>query len=165
MGRGVSEVSAWSPQGQLRQVLISREQVSWLPSPPGGKEVGSGQGHGCQMRLSPGAATHPLHMHALAHLVSLRHGWAGSPGHYLRGAEPPGGRAGSSVHALRRLPGWPQGSSSWRAQRRCCPDSLHPLPTLDTWTEVNEGLQTRPPERSPIPLPWEVVARFYPRRR
>lgn len=94
MGRGVSEVSAWSPQGQLRQVLISREQVSWLPSPPGGKEVGSGQGHGCQMRLSPGAATHPLHMHALAHLVSLRHGWAGSPGHYLRGAEPPGGRAG-----------------------------------------------------------------------
>ena len=96
MGRSVSEVSAWSLRGQLRQVLISREQVSWLPSPPGGKEVGSGQGCGCQMRLSPGAATHPSHMHAqaLAHLVGLTHGWAGSPGHSLRGAEPPGRRAG-----------------------------------------------------------------------
>lgn len=92
----MSEVSAWSPRGQLRQVLISQEQVSWLPSPPGGKDVGSGQGHRCQMRLSPGAATHPSHMHAhaLAHLVGLTHGWAGSPGHRPRGAEPPDSRAG-----------------------------------------------------------------------
>ena len=93
-GRGVSEVSAWRLRGQLRQALISQEQVSWLPLPPGGKEAGSGQGRGCPMRLSPGAATHPSHMHAhaLAHLVCLTHRWAGSPGCCPRGAELPGSR-------------------------------------------------------------------------
>lgn len=90
--------------------LISREQVSWLPPPPGGKEAGSGQGCGCQMRLSPGASTHPSHMHAhtLAHLVCLTHGWADSPGHRPRGAEPLSGRASWTQEEGQQLRPYPR---------------------------------------------------------